>query len=723
MSCSQYLEIDSTYRERNVYPNPSNFDVLFENVEGSTKLDAREPLTKSYPVYGWHGIQLSVSGLGTNASYSQIFFPEDNVDALGINVSATSGKERFSGGSPYKPVLNTGSYIQAGNMFNGSWTGYVGGLSTSSTTGNGVNNYFAGAMLVRLNGGDVSELSRIASYNPNTNTCVLESAFSDLDVATDNYVISYDFNPINKTNPTLHIAGGSNIDNYYTGNIVEDVTLMQASGVNVTNISATSTIISYNGVSRVATLSDPFDETSWRSTDNYIIRKQEPLFRGIVNVSGTKGGGISASNLAFTTINSAAFDGTVTTAGAGFVVGSAYSNGTNFTIRANSTDSNGGLGSFIIMDPGFGRTTGTTGISTGKVTINAGAGGAAAPTTAAVINITKTAFGISVSGACDSTNSFEAFPYRDYTGDFLYVPSRYPTNAANASNVALNMYPGTFPNQYPSMLTNASNLTVGTDKTDYGPDWGNFSPNMLGWAAADAGNASGSASSVLWRATLPPTVGNETGAQQILANFKDTTDNSNYIIVKNSYPNASSELGINPTSGFPSASGAFRQNTYFEILPYTSDGYTPLKYYGSRVSQEQEVCYEIELMELILPNQTLNNSPGGLLSFFSHVFVELMPFNSGNSTAMASNNPNSRLALFKVAIIDIPQKIISKFVRLDGQNIVNTIKFRPNESFHFRVFLPNGEDLDYNIDDNAPPVGPNPDLQISVLFRYKRCCK
>ena len=414
--------------------------------------------------------------------------------------------------------------------------------------------------------------------------------------------------------------------------------------------------------------------------------------------------------------------GTIVTAGAGFVVGSAYSNGTNFTILANSINSDGGLGSFTIMNPGFGRSTGITGIGTGQVTINAGAGGATAPTTAAVINITQTAFGISVSGACDSTNTFEAFPSQDYKGDFFYVPSRYPTNAANASNVALNLYPGTFPNQYPSLLTNASNLTVGTDIIDYGPDWPNFSANRLGWLPADTGNASSSASSVLWKSTLPPIIGKETGAQQILANFKDSTDNSNYVIVKHSYPNASSELGINPTSGFPSASGTFRQNTYFEVLPYTKDGYNPLRYYGSRVSQEQEVCYEIELMELILPNQTLKTGGGGLLSFFSHVYVELMPLNSGYSTAMASNNPNSRKALFKVPILDIPQKIISKFVRLDGENVVNTIKFRPNESFHFRVFLPNGEDLEYDVSDNAPPVRPNPDVQISALFRYKRCC-
>ena len=157
-----------------------------------------------------------------------------------------------------------------------------------------------------MNGGDVSEFSRIISYNPDTNTCILESPFADLEVDTDNYVIGYDFNPINHTRPTLHIAGGSDIDNHYVGDIIEDFTLMQASGVTA-NVSATATVTRYNSLTRIATLNQPFDKDSWKSSDNYVIRKKNPLFRGIVNVSGTKGGGISASNLAFTTVNSAAF--------------------------------------------------------------------------------------------------------------------------------------------------------------------------------------------------------------------------------------------------------------------------------------------------------------------------------------------------------------------------------------------------------------------------------
>ena len=59
--------------------------------------------------------------------------------------------------------------------------------------------YFAGAKLVRMTGNDIAEMSIISSYDPNTNICTLDTAFSDLDIATDYYVIAYDYNPINPT--------------------------------------------------------------------------------------------------------------------------------------------------------------------------------------------------------------------------------------------------------------------------------------------------------------------------------------------------------------------------------------------------------------------------------------------------------------------------------------------------------------------------------------------
>ena len=711
MSCSQYLEIDSTYRERSVYPKPSNFQVDFDNATNE------EALSDAYPYYGWHGIQLSVSDVGvTNKTLTQYFFPMDQNfkgETSGNTNRIQTGIERFSGGNPYKPMLNSGAYIQAGNMFNGSWSGHT-SINTSNQTGNGVKDYFAGAKLVRMTGNDIAEMSIISSYDPNTNICTLDTAFSDLDIATDYYVIAYDYNPINPTRPTLHIAGGENIDNYYVGSIVEDITLAQASGV-YANCSFTANIIKYDGVTRVATLDAPLDK-GWKASDNYIIRKGNPSFRGIVSSTGEAGGIASYFATGQTSASNVVSEVSLTTAGTGYTAGNSASNTTDsFLVKIDSIDSSGGIRTFSIKNPGLPHGGFTPG---SNITMTAPTGG-----TSAIFKVVKSGFGISVSGAYDNENNNAAHRqsftttsnlYKDH---LLYVPSRYHTNGSSVSNVALNKYPGTYPDQYPSIISASSSMQIGNDPTNYGPNWPNF--NACSTLAVNAS----SASMVCWKSELPPKIGTETGISTILAHFSDDTNVSgtftkHYIVTKDGFISASSTNTGH--YAIPTTSGVFANNTYFEILPKSRNGYNSMKYYGSRVSQQQEVCYEIELLELILPNQTLKSGTGGLLSFFSPVFVELTPSNGGNMTSFASNNPNSRGALFKVPILDIPQKIISKYVRLDGANAIHTIKFRPNDSFKFRVFLPDGTDLEFNVDDNAPPVFANPECQVSALFRYKQ---
>ena len=486
MSCSQYLEIDSTYRERKVYSNPGNFQVDFDNATNE------EALSNAYPYYGWHGIQLSVSGLGTGSEFSQVFIPLDQNFNGGTGSGSHklySGIERFSGGNPYKPVLNSGAYIQAGNMFNGSFTGYSGGLNTSNQTGNGVNDYFAGAKLVRMNGGDVAEISPILSYDANTNSCLLETAFSDLDMATDHYVIAYDYNPTNATRPTLHIAGGKNIDNYYVGSIVEDITLAQASGVNA-NCSFTATISKYDGATRTATLDGPLDK-GWKSSDNYILRKGYPSFRGIVSSVGEKGGISSYFATGQTSVTGAATEVTLATAGSGYVAGNSASNTTDsFLVKINSVDSSGGITNFTIKNPGFPHGGFNAG---GSITMTAPTGG-----TSAVFSVKKSGFGISVSGAYDNKNNSEAFTtsMNRYKDSFMYVPSRYHTNGSSVSNVALNRYPSTYPEQYPAIISASAAGAIGDDPTNYGPDWPNF--NACSTLAVNAS----SASMVCWKSDI-----------------------------------------------------------------------------------------------------------------------------------------------------------------------------------------------------------------------------
>ena len=159
----------------------------------------------------------------------------------------------------------------------------------------------------------------------------------------------------------------------------------------------------------------------------------------------------------------------------------------------------------------------------------------------------------------------------------------------------------------------------------------------------------------------------------------------------------------------------------FEILQFTRDNAVPFCYSGSLVSQQEMVCYEIELINLVLPNKTLTS--GGRTAFYPYVYVELQNVSgasAGTKCVIYSNNPNSTRMLFRAVIDDIPNPVISPFVKIDGDGMVQTVKFKPNDNFKFGVYLPNGEPLQTVELDSFSPDSPNPLLQVSAMFSLKR---
>lgn len=170
-------------------------------------------------------------------------------------------------------------------------------------------------------------------------------------------------------------------------------------------------------------------------------------------------------------------------------------------------------------------------------------------------------------------------------------------------------------------------------------------------------------------------------------------------------------------STIPPSSGGWE----FEVLQFTRDNAVPFCYSGSLVSQQEMVCYEIELLNLVLPNITLRS--GGRTAFYPYVYVELQNVSSasaGTKCVMYSNNPNSHRMLFRAAIDDIPNPDISPFIKIDGDGMVQTIKFKPNDNLKFGVYLPNGELLQTVESDYSSPIEPNPLVQISAIFSIKR---
>jgi hypothetical protein len=155
----------------------------------------------------------------------------------------------------------------------------------------------------------------------------------------------------------------------------------------------------------------------------------------------------------------------------------------------------------------------------------------------------------------------------------------------------------------------------------------------------------------------------------------------------------------------------------YEILPYTNDNFSPLLYNGTNTNQV--VCYEIELMHLVLPNVFILNGSAGKLDDYPYFYVKLYNMSSKPSaTKMITNNPNSREAIFS-APMDL-NLTSQSFFTLNTKNPIQQMTFKPDDNLHFSVCLPNGEPLQLRDNDWFSPGAPNPFLQISAVFSIKR---
>ncbi len=155
----------------------------------------------------------------------------------------------------------------------------------------------------------------------------------------------------------------------------------------------------------------------------------------------------------------------------------------------------------------------------------------------------------------------------------------------------------------------------------------------------------------------------------------------------------------------------------YEILPYTKDNFSPLLYNGTNTNQV--VCYEIELLHLVLPNVFILNGSAGKLDDYPYFYVKLYNMSSKPSaTKMITNNPNSREAIF-AAPMDL-NLTSQSFFTLKTKNPIQQMTFKPDDNLHFSVCLPNGEPLQLRENDWFSPASPNPFLQVSAVFGIKR---
>ena len=113
---------------------------------------------------------------------------------------------------------------------------------------------------------------------------------------------------------------------------------------------------------------------------------------------------------------------------------------------------------------------------------------------------------------------------------------------------------------------------------------------------------------------------------------------------------------------------------------------------------------------------------GARIAFYPFVYVEFTnttsPSGSSNSI-IYSNSPTSNRALFIAPISDTNQPMNSSFVKIYS-NMAQTIKFKPNDSLKFSVYLPDGRLFETVEQDYLSPYDPNTLIQINAVFGIRR---
>lgn len=160
-------------------------------------------------------------------------------------------------------------------------------------------------------------------------------------------------------------------------------------------------------------------------------------------------------------------------------------------------------------------------------------------------------------------------------------------------------------------------------------------------------------------------------------------------------------------------------NTY-EIMNLSYDNYAPLCYTGSTVSQNELVCYEINLINLVIPNVKLTT--GNVAYTYPYFYVQFGTYNSAmnySKCVLYSNNQESNDALFICPTPDISDPVDTTFITLSG-NGTQTVKFKPNDNLIFTIYLPSGELFKTAEEDDKSPQPPKPYLQLQGVFQIKR---
>jgi hypothetical protein len=232
MNIQKYLEIDSSFRDRTIYPYSSNFELQINGGLSKSGLDTIDPILDAYPLYIFKGNVISHSDsfnggtrqavvLGALASSIDNFYNGATI------IDTTTGESNL--------ILEYNGFLKRAvlkNPFSSTWSPFdlytIQDLSTVEKIfwqgGTTNENGFIGKIITNTS---LSETSVITGYDSENKIITIDPPFSAL-LINAVYEISDSINTVNgittsiQTGPntvTLN-AGDSSIDDFYKGQFI-----------------------------------------------------------------------------------------------------------------------------------------------------------------------------------------------------------------------------------------------------------------------------------------------------------------------------------------------------------------------------------------------------------------------------------------------------------------------------------------------------------------------
>lgn len=157
-----------------------------------------------------------------------------------------------------------------------------------------------------------------------------------------------------------------------------------------------------------------------------------------------------------------------------------------------------------------------------------------------------------------------------------------------------------------------------------------------------------------------------------------------------------------------------------ELLTISRDNFNPFTFYGNTIGSQQTCPWDVDLVNVSLPNKILNAGHGRRIAYYPYVYIELENMATSSVSYLSSNNPNIGKAMFRCVIKDVSSPINSAFVNIDADKIKQTVDFKPNDNLKLTVRLPNGDIWKTLSTDTLAPIEPNNLLQVSACFKFTK---